>query len=225
MSLNPQQFPLFHGTAHPLEGDKILPGKEIGRSQWKDAGEIHGERSSDHAWASPDEPLAWNYARVASGHLDHTDPANRPRVHEVAPHPEMRRGSTNTFDETGGDEYYAPHFKTTGVVHDIKPGHQGTFPTINWQQFATSGDANHPDHPDMAEWNQQEVPNMRPRSHPTLPLGDIEVKQWDGKMARQSVDDAVRDRASLNDRPYNPVTPIYAMDEHRQKYPHGVVTR
>jgi hypothetical protein len=42
-------------------------------------------------------------------------------------------------------EYVASHFKPTGQI-DIKPGHQGTFPNLNWNQFGRieGNDYNHP---------------------------------------------------------------------------------
>ena len=235
MALNPQQFALFHGTGHPLQGDKIIPGRDFGHSRWGASGDLYGERSDHHAWSTPQEDLAWSYGIHTAYHLDHTDPATRARVHEVAPHPEMREGSTNTIEDNGFTEHFAPHFKTTGVVHDIMPGRQGTFPTINWQQFERRDpiietapgeqyDANHPEHP-KTPMTQYEVPNMRPKSHPTLPLGDVDVKQWNGRMARQSVDEAVHDRTALQDKPYLTATPNGGIDKHREQYPNGVVTR
>jgi len=246
-NLSPHQFPLYHGTSHPIEGNHIIPGADIGHSGWGDTGgDLHDEASEDHAWATPSEKVAWGYALFSSTQHDDwrsagKDPAMRPRVHEVAPNAHMSEGKTWTIADHGHQEFKAPSFEKTGTVHDIMPGRQGTFPNINWAQFHRDPgsatrvfgmdeehlmeDPNHPAHPPMAEeTGGREIPNMRPKSHPTLPLGDVAVKQWDGKIARQSVDEAVKDRTTLHDRPFNTVTPASHMPEHRAKYP-NVVTR
>lgn len=233
-SLSPSQFPqtLFHGTSHPIQGDAILPGRDIGHSHWNDAGEYLGEPSDQHAWASKRESLAWGYAvHSSAANNQRADPDYRARVHEVLPNHDMREGQTHSEEETGHVEYRAPYFATTGVVHDIMPGRQGTFPHINWQQFQDPKhwpstdpdypeDANHPLPPEPIEKSTHAYPNMHPKSHPTLPLGDIAVKQWHGRIERQSVDEAVHDVRTQTDRPYEMVTPSYkAMPSHRERYP------
>ena len=230
-SLSPSQFPetLFHGTSHAIQGDRILPGREIGHSHWGDAGEHLGERSDHSAWAA-DEHLAWGHAIYSGMQTDPSRADQRARVHELHPNDSMQEGQTHSLEDTGHVEYRAPHFEKTGVVHDIMPGRQGTFPNINWRQFtgdnyrASMGpdhphDANHPRPDPPVERMGQEVPNMHPKSHPTLPLGDIAVKQWDGRVARQSVDDAVNDVRTLTDRPVDYVTPASAVPKHRSRFP------
>jgi hypothetical protein len=148
----------FHGTASNIS-DAVRPGVQVGRSIWGRTGASQGQASEEHAFATSDEDEAWEFAKVAHQiqHSKHEvlgdGPApERARVYTVAPHPEMRPGVHHPIhpkhDESFGElhEYVAPEFKVTGRL-DIAPGHQGTFPTINWRQFAhhdLSGDPNHP---------------------------------------------------------------------------------
>jgi hypothetical protein len=58
----------------------------------------------------------------------HSD--RRTRVYTVAPHPEMKRGVYHGMYK----EHVAPSFNVEDRI-DTMPGHQGTFPSINWKQF------------------------------------------------------------------------------------------
>jgi hypothetical protein len=137
----------FHGTASHIS-DAVRPGVQVGKTVWGRTGESHGQPSEEHAFATSDETEAWTFAKYAGG----ADKDGRARVYTVAPHPDMKVGVHHPahadYSEDMGDmrEYVAPEFKVTGR-HDIAPGHQGTFPTINWHQFAHAdivGDPNHP---------------------------------------------------------------------------------
>lgn len=137
----------FHGTASHIS-DAVRPGAQVGKTVWGRTGESHGQPSEEHAFATSHEDEAWNFARFAGG----ADKSRRARVYTVAPHPDMKVGvhhpehAEYSPDLGGIHEYVAPEFKVTGR-HDIAPGHQGTFPNINWHQFAHAdifGDPNHP---------------------------------------------------------------------------------
>lgn len=151
----------FHGTVHDIGvGRHVLPGKVAGKRNKRPSMGYAKQRSEDHAYAAEDEATAWDFAtsramnsRLQAGKEGHASPpAQRARVYEVAPHPMMRKGvyhpdHPNNNPENGKErEWIAPKFKITGV-HDIMPGHQGTFPNINWNQFSSVAgiwDANHP---------------------------------------------------------------------------------
>lgn len=137
----------FHGTASHIS-DAVRPGAQVGKTVWGRTGESHGQPSEEHAFATSDEDEAWKFARYAGG----ADKSRRARVYTVAPHPDMKVGVHHPehaeYSPDLGEihEYVAPEFKVTGR-HDIAPGHQGTFPTINWHQFSHPdivGDPNHP---------------------------------------------------------------------------------
>lgn len=137
----------FHGTASHIT-DAVRPGLQVGKTVWGRTGESHGQPSEEHAFATSHEDEAWSFAKFAGG----ADKTRRARVYTVAPHPDMRVGVHHPehaeYSEDLGEihEYVAPEFKVTGR-HDIAPGDQGTFPSINWHQFAhadVNGDPNHP---------------------------------------------------------------------------------
>lgn len=151
----------FHGTVHDIGvGHYVLPGKTTGKRNMPPSKGYARQRSADHAYAAENEARAWDFAdqramnsRIQAGREGHSSPsAQRARVYEVAPHPMMRKGVYHSdhpdhVPDNGADqEWIAPKYKVIGV-HDTKPGHQGTFPNINWNQFSiVSGisDANHP---------------------------------------------------------------------------------
>lgn len=149
----------FHGTASHIS-DAVRPGVQVGRSIWGRTGESAGQPSEEHAFATEDEDEAWKFAETAHQiEYGRNGYAGRARVYTVAPHPEMRPGVHHpkhpAHSEDLGElhEWVAPEYKITGR-HDIQPGHQGTFPTINWRQFAhqdISGDPNHPTPDEVAE--------------------------------------------------------------------------
>lgn len=151
----------FHGTTHDINvGDYIVPANQAGKSQWGEAG-YGGQASSKHAFATGKEHEAWHFADTAGTikrsefAYGHTDEApGRVRVHEVGAAPHMRYGIYNpkNFNHDTGhgsyDEYTAPRFRSKGTI-DTKPGHQGTIPQLNWNQFGHADfpyhqDANHP---------------------------------------------------------------------------------
>jgi hypothetical protein len=149
--------PMFHGTAHEVEpGSSIVPGKQYGKSSFRHGGVgPRGKAHSESAFATTSEDEAWHFAeRSAYYH------GGRGRVHEVEPHPDMQPGLYNpehpTFARRNRHEaiktwreYAAPSFRPTGKTIDIKPGRQGTFPNLNWNQFSADKmnvfDKNHPD--------------------------------------------------------------------------------
>lgn len=152
----------FHGTVHDIGvGRHVLPARAAGKKNKPGSKGYAKQRSDEHAYAAEDEAKAWEFAnhRAMNSRLQASEQghgaapaAQRARVYEVAPHPMMRKGVYHPdhpkhSPESGADrEWIAPQYKITGV-HDTMPGHQGTFPNINWNQFATvSGlsDANHP---------------------------------------------------------------------------------
>jgi hypothetical protein len=176
VNLNPDQF--FHGTAHDIQGDTILPadkaGKEVSEHSLGDPGTMS---EGSHAFAIRNwEGYAWHAAKTF-----HDNSQHRARVYEVEPAKDMEPGpwhkdhpdfiKTNELDV---DEDWLKHPKNreawekdvakaksnhqdeygsrTGFKikqrHDIMPGHQGTFPEINWHHHKLSGargtDPNHP---------------------------------------------------------------------------------
>lgn len=160
----------FHGTTFDLRGPDILPSTVQGRSIWGDTGHS-GQRSREHAFATENEGVAWQFASqagmMARANQDAVISANakgytpkqqvpnvgRVQVHTVAPNPLMQRGVFNAEhpDHNGMEdlqEWKAPAFRVTGTQH-IMPGRQGTFSNINWNQFRKVGahydiDTNHP---------------------------------------------------------------------------------
>lgn len=137
------QGPLFHGTSRHLQ-DAVVPATVHGSgSHWGNMGAEEGQPSREHAFATTQENTAWYFAQHAAASELSTTNRVRARVYEVASHPKMRPGVHEELHE-----YVAPRFPLTGVVHDIKPGQQGTFPQVNWNRQASRRamgvDANHP---------------------------------------------------------------------------------
>lgn len=151
--------PMFHGTGHEVSpGSAIVPGKEFGQSSFRHGGRgPRGKAHSESAFATTSEAAAWHFADTSATRF-----GGRPRVHEVDPHPDMEPGLYNrehrTFARRSREdpsiakyadkwqEWAAPSLRPTGRTIDIKPGHQGSFPHLNWNQFKAPnvyGDANH----------------------------------------------------------------------------------
>jgi hypothetical protein len=145
-ALNPDQF-LYHGTAMPIEGNRLLPARVHGKgSYWGDSGsEERGEPSQDFAWAHPDEHVAWHAAMDRVVHTSINQEHNpRARVYAVHPNAEQSPG----HDASMSGEVKSSHFDIAHPV-DTMPGRQGTFPGINWNDHVThihreDEDANHP---------------------------------------------------------------------------------
>jgi hypothetical protein len=142
---------LYHGTVHDIEG-QILPAKvHGGRSYWGDVGSERGEPAKEHAWTHPDESVAWDAAmdRVNNHYREGEEFAPRGRVYAAHPNAEQTPGS----DKSMSGEVKSTHFDIAHQI-DIMPGHQGTFPEINWNQHVKTSrpggylpgeeDANHP---------------------------------------------------------------------------------
>lgn len=154
MAERSKQF--FHGTTHDLQGPDILPSVQHGRSVWGNLGHS-GQRADSHAFATESEDVAWQFASQAGMMTRAREPSpgvtGRVRVHTVAPNPLMRRGVFHAEHpaHNGGDdlkEWVAPAFRVTGTI-DTMPGRQGTFPSLNWNQFKKPAmgyedDLNHP---------------------------------------------------------------------------------
>ena len=127
--------PLYHGTSQAIEGGTILPPRVHGKeSHWGGQNYVSpaGERARDYAYVHPDEETAWEFAAQRSS-MDDWDPDNppaRPRVYETH----------HAADESEGHDVYGEIKSPSGFdikrSVDIIPGRQGTFPQINWHQFA-----------------------------------------------------------------------------------------
>lgn len=145
--LNETQFPLYHGTSKDIEGGFVRPAAgEHGHgkgSWWGSANESRGEAAKDYAWAAKSEDDAWAFAGQGSARGATT----RPRVYEVED--AQRTGSAGGDKSiTGGEVKSSVGFAIKGQI-DTAPGRQGTFPEVNWHQFAdqrgiSSWEANHP---------------------------------------------------------------------------------
>lgn len=167
-------------------------------------------------------------------HLSEEAPEpSRARVHTVSPNPQMQPGvyhhASPSFGTKGTDsaqdlkEWRAPAFRVTGRI-DIKPGHQGTFPELNWNQFrgghASVGmEANHPtddaiseghepmfNTPRQREWNgraKQRQENKISQGTGTLPKGFnttiVSPDQMDLFTGRTSRDHAENDSSKLGE--------------------------
>lgn len=181
--LNPSQFRLFHGTAHPLEGDTLLPGKHLGGSDY-DINGRYGQPRDKYVSATTDESKAWQFAALAANKWGSKSPERRARVHEVEPneqtqigiehidHPDFDRNRKGSFLNPTQDnkEYVAPSFKVK-ETHDIRPGAQGTFPQENWNRykraprnaFENTTDANHPYDKSRPETGRDSITGLQMR--------------------------------------------------------------
>lgn len=157
-NLSGQQFGrLFHGSVNDLKGDHLVPGGYGGASGGQDEWKHLGQSKNDYVSATDDESTAWLFAARASSQGFHR---SRQRVYEVEPHPDTKIGIEHIDHPTlkrayeeqwwkkpqPAGEHIAPSFKVI-AQHDTRPGAQGTFPSINWEQFARKdhvGPVNHP---------------------------------------------------------------------------------
>ena len=171
--LNPQQF--FHGTTSPIKDGMVRPANDVDKSVSEYSMGDPGDMSEgDHAFVTRDENYAWN----AAGTFHRN--GMRPRVYETGPAPDMKPGPWNKdhpdilkhleLDDDSNhfgprdkwtteqvDRLHQPEYasKTGFPVRqriDIMPGHQGTFPEINWNRFKEGGhrsqglyETNHPE--------------------------------------------------------------------------------
>ena len=121
-TLNPGQFgePLFHGTSgYVKDNDTILPPSVSGQeSFWSGHG---GDEPRHHAFASPNEDIAWHFARQRPRE------DTRPRVYEVEHAADEHPGK-----DLGKDEVVSQIGFPIKRRIDTMPGRQGTFPQINW---------------------------------------------------------------------------------------------
>lgn len=128
----------FHGTRADIPvGGKILPSAKTGVDPSHDISSpnhVYMERGRRKA-----EESAWEWANHAWVDNGHPYP-ERPWVGRVKPSKGVSRGMTFT-EHTASSAKVKERF-------DIKPGHQGTFPNINWNQFASVNwmgvELNHP---------------------------------------------------------------------------------
>lgn len=135
MDLGPQ----FHGTTADLHpGDRVLPRAELKgvQSNYPGLTTVDGKSTDEVAFSTTSEGHAWNFAE-RSVNLD-----KRASVLRVHPHEEQREGIFHENHIGPGaaipGETVAPHFDVA-ERHDIKFGHQGTFPSLNWNQFGKPG--------------------------------------------------------------------------------------
>lgn len=162
-NLNPDQF--FHGTTHEITG-MVTPARVAGtRVSGHSEGDPGNMSGGDHAFAiRNDEDYAWRAA------LQFHNNGQRPRVYEVEPAADMRPGPWHK-DHPDFARHAAANNHDPATIHqdewgsrtgfrvksqiDIAPGHQGTFPEVNWNQFRKQGhggyDANHPSD-DRIKW-------------------------------------------------------------------------
>lgn len=136
---------LFHGTAHDLVGDTLVPGKRTGAGIGSDYHAHRGQSRKDVVSASALEEKAWNMASLSG--------PGRTRVHVVEQHPETRIGVENMdhpamkeawekqlwHKPVDNAEFVAPSFKVTDTHWTMPPSRgqrsrQGTLPTIDWAQ-------------------------------------------------------------------------------------------
>lgn len=171
MAVGKRSTQFFHGSTHDIAvGDYVVPGNQAGKSQWGSQG-YGGQKSSEHAFATDNEDTAWMFAhqagrlaRAQAAHFGDEQPG-RVRVHVVEPNAEMKPGVYNadhpSHDPEQGDhrEWVASKFRTTGHV-DIEAEQQGTFPSLNWNQFAhkrieATEDTNHPTNTQIREGHKE----------------------------------------------------------------------
>lgn len=153
---------LYHGTTSALEGDTLTPGRSYGATGgYQDPHKHLGQSRKDFVSATESEETAWDFA-AKSATMSVSMKPDRKRVHVLESHPDTRMGIEHVdhpelqkayaedrwSKPQPAGEWVAPSFKVKETL-DIKPGHQGTFPTVNWNQFAPERrvDANHPGDP------------------------------------------------------------------------------
>lgn len=154
-NLQPQ---LFHGTGHEV-GPLVLPGNAAGHTNFSSMKTVGGKPVKSQAFATEREHVAWDFAHTSAGNSAmsrSTGMKARPRVYEVHPNPESQLGMYNAnrprFNPARRQdlaEHVAPHWRVKEQL-DTQPGHQGTFPQLNWNQFGKktfdsfTGEHNHP---------------------------------------------------------------------------------
>lgn len=150
-----EQF--LHGTkGGPDIGGAVLPGRKVGRNNWPGYRTVGRQPSSNYVFTTKDEKTAWRFADADwSAGMGNISPA-RSRVLVVEPSADMKPGSHNPEHRwhrkdrhQNLEEYVSSSAKVTGAI-DIMPGRQGTFPHLNWNQFAArprgmNDEFNHPD--------------------------------------------------------------------------------
>lgn len=167
--LSPQ---LFHGTAADLgPGDQVNSARDAkASSNWPGYRTSGGRSIRSVAFATTSEDRAWTFASYAQ-----QKNGGRARVLQVDPHPDQEPGLHNPAhpryrpeqrDAIPG-ETIAPHFKVAESV-DIRPGHQGTFSNINWNQFSMFGprgtygdEINHPPDDRITEGHRPSLQNVQ----------------------------------------------------------------
>lgn len=142
----------FHGTDYPFRvGDRVVPGSFA----------VRDKDGALHASATTDERTAWLYAG------DKESYGGRGRVFKVVPtdgQPAQRLGP-----QLG--EVNSPTFTVVDEIN-IKPGHQGTFPEVNWSKHTSYEGTNHPeDPPYMPESDWKPYDGPLPNDVPIPELG------------------------------------------------------
>lgn len=149
---------LFHGTVANIKDEVVRPaGRGSAGSKHGSVGYRWGQRSDEHAFATETEGNAWKWAQNTA--WDYKAPEPRQRVYKVAAGPEAKigvyhpdhprwKGNPPPGEFDSFPEWVSRKgFNVTEQI-DTKPGHQGTFPSVNWNTLKTRGwssDANHPD--------------------------------------------------------------------------------
>lgn len=172
-------MPLYHGSTYDI-GSRVEPAGKTGNTGYTPhsnksvlrKAKKFGQESHNTSFATGSEDVAWNAAEYGGQHRQAAEGLKatpRSVVYEVHPHPEMRKGA---FKQD--EEYVAPHFDVKNRI-DIKPGHQGTLPGINFNEYdltkGNMGDRNHPQGDDFqilheANINRPEVHKMYPEHFP-----------------------------------------------------------
>lgn len=189
--LSSAQFTAFHGSSRDFKS--VRPATEHRKgSIWGDTGEVYGQRAEQHAYATTDEHVAWRFAGNAAGH------GGRARVYTVtADADKVSPGRFNDEHPANKDldpdgwgrpehlaEYLAPRWKVTGRI-DIMPGHQGTFPEIDWNQYGKQrpfwADANHPNPEDDEEIQHNATARKIADAHGYTASAQYERDEWEKK--------------------------------------------
>lgn len=194
-NLGPQFYPFgrfYHGTTANIT-DVVRPAHDVGKNVSEHSLGDPGDMSEgSHAFASRnDENYAWHAAETFHKN------GRRPRVYEVEEAQDKEPGPWNDLhpnfyhhaDEAGydtsdpddppssQDEWGSrTGWKVKNRI-DIKPGHQGTFPQVNWNRFkdpmryggpSYGMDANHPSDEHVA-YGLAGKPKEQPAPPPQAP--------------------------------------------------------
>lgn len=128
--LGPQ---FFHGTDANVHGSTLKPGTAIGRSNF---GAQKVPDQGPKVFSTNHEDVAWRFAGEAARARKRP---GRERVHEVVPSADVKPGAYHSDHMDMSYDDLAEHVSNSAKIvrtHDIKPGHQGTFP-LNWHQFTS----------------------------------------------------------------------------------------